>query len=70
MNNINVRMLIYVLSPLLTMAAPLLAGYGVTLDAEQGILSIHLETLFSVAGGGLLGGFAISKGVLAKWGKR
>lgn len=66
MNNITVRMVLYVLSPLLAMLAPLLANYGVGFDAETLVLSVHLPTLI----GAVVAAFGISGAIFAKWGVR
>ncbi|WP_323041162.1 hypothetical protein [Gemmobacter sp.] len=64
MTNVYVRLIIYILSPILTTLAGLLAGYGVTY--ADGVLSIHTEAL-AVA---VVAAMPISGGIFARWGVR
>jgi hypothetical protein len=64
MHSVVVRMILYVLSPVLATGAALLPGWGVAY--AEGVLSVHLETLVAaiVAAAGLSGA------VFARWGIR
>lgn len=64
MGNVYVRLIIYVLSPILTTLAALLSGYGVSY--ADGVLSIHVEAL-AVA---VVAALPISGGIFARWGVR
>ena len=62
MNNLYVRMALYILSPILTSLVPLIAGFGV--DYSDGVVSVDLEALL----GAVVGAAGLSGAVLAKWG--
>ena len=64
MNNVAVRMALYILSPVLVTLVGLLAGWGVGYDAASGVLTIHLETALAA----IFGALGISGAVFAKWG--
>lgn len=62
MNSVIIRVIFYVLSPLLTMAATMLPGWGVAY--ADGVVSLHLETLI----GAVVAALGISGAVFARWG--
>ncbi|MBT9386340.1 hypothetical protein KM176_23785 [Pseudooceanicola sp. CBS1P-1] len=62
MTNIYVRLILYVLSPLLTALVALLPGWGIGFG--DGVLTIDLSTL----AGALVAALGLSAGVFAKWG--
>lgn len=64
MHNVFVRLIVYVLSPLIAGAVAMIPGWGVTY--EDGVVSVHIETLAAavVAAAGLSGA------VFARWGTR
>ncbi|MTH76299.1 hypothetical protein [Paracoccus aestuariivivens] len=64
MNNIAVRMALYVLSPVLVTLAGFLTGWGVGFNADTGILTIHLETAVTA----IVSALGISGAIFAKWG--
>jgi len=64
MNIVLIRVIFYVLSPLLTMAATMLPGWGVAY--ADGVVSLHLETLI----GAVVAALGISGAVFARWGIR
>lgn len=64
MTNVYVRLIVYILSPVLTALAGLLAGYGVTY--ADGVLSIHTEAL-AVA---VVAALPISGVIFARWGTK
>lgn len=64
MNAVAVRIIIYVLSPILTTAAAALPGWGVAY--ADGVLSVDVETL----AGAVVAGLGLSGAVFARWGVR
>lgn len=66
MNSVFVRMAIYILSPVLTMLAGLLAGWGVTYDAATHMLSINVEAVIGAA----VAAAGLSGAIFARWGVR
>lgn len=66
MNSVFVRMAIYVLSPLLTMLAGLLGGWGVSYDATSHMLTINVETVIAAA----VAAAGLSGAIFARWGVR
>lgn len=67
MNNLYVRMALYVLSPLLAALATASAGL-VTYDAASSVLTAQVNGLVTVIVGAVTGGGAISLGILKRWG--
>ncbi|WJS86686.1 hypothetical protein [Paracoccus sp. TOH] len=66
MNSVFVRMAIYVLSPLLTMLAGMLGGWGVTYDAATHMLSINVAAVIGAA----VAAAGLSGAIFARWGVR
>ncbi|GLK63352.1 hypothetical protein [Paracoccus kondratievae] len=66
MNSVFVRMAIYILSPLLTMLAGLLGGWGINYDAATHVLSINVEAVIAAA----VAAAGLSGAVFARWGVR
>ena len=64
MNAVAVRIILYVLSPILTTLVAMVPGWGVAY--ADGVLSVHVETLAAAVAGGL----GLSGAVFAKWGVR
>lgn len=64
MNSIVVRMILYVLSPLIPAAVALIPGWGVAY--ADGVVSIHVETLV----GAVVAAFGLSGAIFARWGVR
>lgn len=64
MNAVAVRIILYVLSPILTTLVAMVPGWGVAY--ADGVLSVHVETL----AGAVVAGLGISGAVFAKWGVR
>lgn len=64
MNHVIVRMVIYVLSPLLATGVALVPGWGVAY--ADGVLSVHMETLV----GAVVAAAGLSGAVFARWGIR
>lgn len=64
MQNIIVRMVICILSPILTAAVALISGWGVSYDATSHVLSLDLPALIDavVAAAGL------SSAIFKRWG--
>lgn len=62
MNNVYVRLALYVLSPLLTALATMIPGWGVAF--ADGVLSINIETLAAA----VVGGLGLSGAIFARWG--
>ncbi len=62
LNNVYVRIALYVLSPLLTALVTLLPGWGIAY--ADGVLTIHIETLV----GAVVAALGISGAIFAKWG--
>jgi hypothetical protein len=62
MNAVAVRIIIYVLSPVLTTLVALVPGWGVAY--ADGVLSIDVLTLVTAVAGGL----GLSGAIFAKWG--
>lgn len=66
MQSVYIRLALYVLSPLLTLLAPLLAGYGLSYDAEAQAITVALPTLI----GAVVAALGLSGAVLTRWGVR
>ena len=66
MNSITVRMVLYILSPLLTTLAGLLGGWGVAYDAATHVLSVNTGTLSAA----IVAAFGLSGAIFARWGVR
>ncbi len=64
MHNIIVRMMIYILSPILTAAVALISGWGVNYDATSHVLSLDLPTLI----GAVVPAVGLSGGIFKQWG--
>lgn len=64
MSNVLVRMVLYVLSPLLATGVALVPGWGVAFDGTT--LSINIEVLI----GAVVAAFGLSGAVFARWGVR
>lgn len=64
MNNIIVRMVIYILSPLIATAVGLISGWGVSYNATSHVLSLDLPALI----GAVAGAVGLSGAVFARWG--
>jgi hypothetical protein len=64
MHSVLVRMIIYVLSPLLATGVALVPGWGVAYS--DNVLSIDLETLI----GSVVAAAGLSGAIFAKWGIR
>lgn len=64
MSNVLVRMVLYVLSPLLATAVALVPGWGVAFDGST--LTINIEVLI----GAVVAAFGLSGAVFARWGVR
>lgn len=64
MNSVIVRMIIYVLSPLLATAVALVPGWGVAFDGTT--LTINIEVVV----GAVVAAFGLSGAVFARWGVR
>jgi hypothetical protein len=64
MNSVIVRVVFYVLSPILTALVTMLPGWGVAY--ADGMVTVHLETLI----GAVVAALGISGAVFAKWGIR
>lgn len=62
MNSVIVRIIMYVLSPLLTTAIAMIPGWGVAY--ANGVLSIDIQTLAGAA----VVALGISGSIFAKWG--
>lgn len=62
MNSVLVRMIIYILSPLLATAVALVPGWGVAFDGST--LSINIEVLI----GAVVAAFGLSGAIFARWG--
>jgi hypothetical protein len=68
MHSVSVRLIIYILSPILGMVATILPGWGIAY--ADGIVSIHIETLATAAVGAVVGAATITPYVFAKWGTK
>jgi len=64
MNSVIVRVIFYVLSPILTALVTMLPGWGVAY--ADGVVSLHLETLI----GAVVAALGVSGAVFARWGIR
>lgn len=64
MNAVYVRLILYVLSPLLTTLVALIPGWGVSY--VDGVLSVDVDT----AAGAAVAAIGLSGAILAKWGVR
>ena len=64
MQNIYLRLALYVLGPVLAHFAAWLGGWGVIYDAEAQTLTIHIEA----AVGAVFAGSALAAGVFRRWG--
>lgn len=64
MNNVYLRLALYVLSTFLSLIAAWLAGWGVLWDGDAQSLTIHLPTLLTAVGGAV----AASWSIFARWG--
>lgn len=64
MNNVIVRIIIYVISPLIPALIALVPGWGISYAG--GVVSIHLETLV----GAVVAALGISGAIFARWGVR
>ncbi|RGP37930.1 hypothetical protein [Pseudotabrizicola alkalilacus] len=62
MNSVVVRMILYVLSPLIPPLLALIPGWGISYAG--GVVSIDLETLIAA----FVAGLGISGAVFARWG--
>lgn len=62
MNNVIIRIVLYVLSPLISAAIALLPGWGISYAG--GVVSIHVEALV----GAIIAALGISGAVFARWG--
>ena len=64
MNAVVVRIILYVLSPILATLVAMVPGWGVAY--ADGTLSVNVETLAAAVAGGL----GLSGAIFAKWGVR
>lgn len=64
MQNVIVRIVLYVLSPLIPAAVALLPGWGISY--ADGALTVQVETLV----GAVVAGLGLSGAVFARWGVR
>ena len=64
MQNIYVRIALYILAPIFAASAAWLAGWGVIYNAEAQTLTIHLEAAL----GAVFAGAALAAGVFRRWG--
>lgn len=62
MNSVVVRIILYVLSPLIPAMLALIPGWGITYDG--GAITIQLETLVTA----VVAAFGLSGAVFARWG--
>ncbi|TQS72765.1 hypothetical protein ERN12_05880 [Rhodobacteraceae bacterium] len=62
MTNIYIRMIMYIVSPLLTALVALVPGWGV--HYAEGVLSIDIATL----AGAVVAALGLSGAIFAKWG--
>ncbi len=66
MHNIIVRMVIYILSPVLATAVGLISGWGVSYNAATHVLSLDLPALI----GAVVAAVGLSGAIFARWGVR
>lgn len=66
MNSVLVRMILYILSPVLATLVALIPGWGVSYDAATHVLTINL----SVVIGAVVAALGLSGAVFARWGVR
>lgn len=66
MTNVYVRLIIYILSPIMTMLAGLLTGWGVAYDATTHVLTLDLPAVIGAA----IAATGLSGAVFARWGVR
>ena len=64
MQHVIVRIVLYVLSPVLAAAVALIPGWGIGYDAATGTLTVHLSSLV----GAVVAALGISGAVFARWG--
>lgn len=64
MNSVVVRIILYVLSPLIPALLALLPGWGVSYAG--GVISIHVETLVAA----VVAALGLSGAIFARWGVR
>lgn len=64
MNNVIVRIILYVISPLIPALVALIPGWGIAY--ADGVVSLHLETLV----GTIVAALGLSGAIFAKWGVR
>lgn len=64
MNSVVVRIILYVVSPLIPAALALLPGWGISYAG--GVVSIHVETLVAA----VVAALGISGAVFSRWGVR
>lgn len=64
MNNVIVRIILYVISPLIPALVALIPGWGIAY--ADGVVSLHLETLV----GAIVAALGLSGAIFAKWGVR
>lgn len=64
MNPVIIRIILYVISPLIPAALALLPGWGISYAG--GVVSIHIETLVAA----VVTALGISGAVFARWGVR
>lgn len=66
MQSVYVRILLYVLSSMLALVPLGVAQYGVSIDAEAMRITVDLQVLVPA----VFAGFAMSAGILKRWGVR
>lgn len=66
MQSVYVRILLYVLSSMLALVPLSIAQYGVAIDAENLRITVDLQALVPA----VFTGFAMSAGILKRWGVR
>ncbi len=64
MHNIIVRMVIYILSPILAAAVALISGWGVSYDVTSHVLSLDLPALI----GAVVAAVGLSSAIFRRWG--
>lgn len=66
MHSVAVRIILYVLSPILATLVAMVPGWGVSYDAATHMLTINLGTLAAA----VVGGLGVSGAIFARWGVR
>lgn len=64
MNNVLVRMIIYILSPILATGVAMIPGWGVGYNVDTHTLTISLTSLVTA----VVTAFGVSGAIFAKWG--